>query len=74
MKLIDDLFKDAQGLWDISRVGWGWSIVSYTGVVIWSAIHDPSAISGHLAEIAGGYGALLAAGGFGVKQHSQADV
>lgn len=71
MKLIDDLFKDAQGLWDISRIAWAGMVVGFLANAAWAAW---SSKTFNAQDFGVGAAALLAGGGFGVKQHSQADV
>lgn len=72
MKFLADLFQDSANAWDLGRVAWGWSLVAYTGTVLVCAIHDPKSAMDHIAEIAGGFAAILAAGGGGAWMHSKA--
>lgn len=71
-KLIDDIFKDSDGCWDVSRILWVWGVVNVTGDAVILAFGHPVEFLNNFAAICAGFAAMLAAGGGAVLMHSNA--
>lgn len=69
MKVLCDLFKQADGTWDLSRLLMAGGSMAYIGQSVWGQIHGQSF---DWQSFGIGFGALLGGSGAGVMWHGKA--